>query len=158
MIWPILKIFPLDYVINLDNFNNIPANQHTTVRGWEPREGVIVKCPQNGHFHDPDDMILMSRMAVRQDCRSRIRMAVSGSEMSKKFRYMSPITYMKLKTLVVVIFTISNVFYDFQELLFLEQKCANQNCSSTQTCKFFLKWFWFFNLRGLKLKILEKWF
>ena len=33
-------------------------------RTLKPREGVIIKCPLNGQYHDPRDVIITSRMAV----------------------------------------------------------------------------------------------
>ena len=31
---------------------------------FRPREGVIIDCPQKDLFHDPRDVIMISRMAV----------------------------------------------------------------------------------------------
>ena len=34
--------------------------------GLVPREGVIIECPPNGHFHDLVNVILMSRTAISE--------------------------------------------------------------------------------------------
>ena len=45
--------------------SNISQFEWSVLGGSAPREGVIIECSLNGIFHDPRDVILTSRTAVR---------------------------------------------------------------------------------------------